>query len=118
MQALLGIYYQATAVILLLIGFYILIVNPNLIKKLLGLNIMDTAVFLFIISLGKAGGCNKAPILLENIGLGKYINPIPQHMVILCVLITLGVTSFALILIIKIFSHYHTMNCDKLKRML
>jgi len=117
METLLVTYYQATAILLLLIGFYLLIVNPNLIKKVLGINIMETAVFLFLVSLGKLEGAGKAPILLENVGMEEYINPMPQHLVIVGILITLGVTSFALILIIKIFTHYGTMNSNKLRRM-
>ncbi len=117
MEGLLATYYQVTAILLLLIGFYLLIVSPNLIKKLLGINIMETAVFLFLVSLDKLEGATKAPVLLENVGMGEYINPLPQHLVIVGVLITLGVTSFALILIIKIFTHYGTLNCNKLRGM-
>ena len=118
METLLLAYYHFAAVLLLLIGFYIMIMSPNLIKKVLGLNIMETAVFLFFISVGKLPGAGRAPILLEGIDPWEFVNPVPQHMVILGVLITLGVTGFSLVLIIRIFQYYGTLNCNKLRRML
>lgn len=118
MDTLIVSYHEATAIILLLIGFYILIVNPNLIKKVIGINIMETAVFLFLVNIGRLQGGSKAPIFMEGVSMKEYVNPLPQHLVIMGVLLTLGVTTFALILIIKIFDRYQTLNCKKLRRMM
>lgn len=119
MQSLLASYYGGSSIILLLIGFYILIVSPNLIKKVLGINIMETAIFLFLVSIGKMQGGTQAPIVTDTGAVrARYVSPLPQHMVILGVLMTLGITSFALILAVKIFTRYNTLNCNKLRRMI
>ncbi len=118
MEGLIKTYYHVASISLLLIGFYILIVSPNLIKKVLGINIMETAVFLFLGSLGRLGAKGWAPILIDGVEMTRYVDPVPQYIVILGVLITLGVTSLALVLIIKIFNNYRTLNCTKLRRMI
>lgn len=77
MSHLLINYYEAASVILFGIGFMNLLLQNNLIKKFIGLNIMDTAVYLFLAAKGYING-RVAPILSNGIiDADYYINPVP-----------------------------------------
>lgn len=110
-------FYYIGSVVLIIIGFYILVECPNLIKKIIGVNIMETGVFLFLIAVGGAQG-NKAPIYSHLTGGEIFVNPFPQFMVIMGIMITLGVTTFALGLAIRIYQHHHTLDARELKKII
>ena len=75
-------YFDTTAVILFVIGFATLLFNRNLIKKIIGFNIMDTAIYLFLAAQGYVEG-RKAPIVVNGIQeMEAYINPIPSGLVL------------------------------------
>ena len=81
MSHLLINYYEAASVILFGIGFMNLLLQNNLIKKFIGLNIMDTAVYLFLAAKGYITG-RAAPILSNGIiDADYYINPVPAGLV-------------------------------------
>ena len=84
---ILGNYEEAAAVLLFGIGFTTLLFHRNLIKKLIGMNIMDTGVFLLLASMGYIRG-RKAPII-EN-----------------------GVTAVMLSLSVRLYKRYHTLDLD------
>lgn len=70
-------YEEAIAMILFGIGFSNLLLQQNLIKKIIGLNIMDTAMYLFLALKGYISG-RKAPIVVNGVQkVTAYINPIP-----------------------------------------
>jgi len=99
------------SVALLLIGLYAMIARRNLIKKIMGLNILSTSVFLFLISVGyKEGGAS--PIRVPGVEL--YVNPLPHALVLTGIVVALALTSFALVLTIKIYKEYRTLDSDKL----
>ncbi len=105
------------AMALFTIGLYTVVAKDNLIKKFMGLNIMETACFLLFISLGAVKG-GKAPIWTE--GLKKtttFVNPIPQALILTGIVVAVSTTSLALSLMIKIFEQCGTLNAEKLKRM-
>ena len=83
------LYNYWVVIVLMMIGFYIVIVQGNLIKKLIGLNIFQTSVFIFYISVGKVAG-GSAPILAE--GVSVYSNPLP-HVLILTAIVV-GIDAF------------------------
>src|SRR3990172_7814691 len=95
-ELILGKYNYWIYIALMMIGFYATIAKENLIKKIIGLNIFQTAVFLFYISIGKVDG-GTAPILWDKAVL--YDNPLPH-----C-------------LIIKIYKAYGTIEEDKILEM-
>ena len=74
MMETLGLYNYWVVVVLMMTGFYIVVARDNLIKKVIGLNIFQTSVFLLFISAGKVDG-GSAPILAEGIEI--YSNPLP-----------------------------------------
>lgn len=118
LEKLLLNHYEAAAVILSGIGLTNLLLQRNLIKKIIGLNIMDTAVYLFLAAKGYVAG-RAAPILLEN-GSGGwvtssavYVNPVPAGLVLTGIVVSVSVTAFALALTLKIYEAYGTLNIDE-----
>lgn len=107
-------YYETGAVILFGIGFVTLLLNNNLIKKIIGLNIMDTAVFLFFIAKGYIDG-REAPIIVGSFkGVDRYINPIPTSLMLTGIVVAVSTTAFALALTIKIYEKYGTIELDQI----
>lgn len=97
------------SVILILIGFYAIIAKDNLIKKIIGLNIFQTAIFLFFISLGAIKG-GTAPIVSEEI-VSKgyvYVNPLPHVLILTAIVVAVATAAVALSLIIRINEEYGT----------
>ena len=90
--------------------------KSNLVKKLMGFNIMETSVFLFFISIGAVEG-GKAPIIIEASSKTLYVNPLPQALILTGIVVAVSTTALALSLIIKIFEHCKTIEADKLKEM-
>ena len=97
------------SVLLMLIGFYAIIAKDNLIKKIIGLNIFQTAIFLFFISLGAVRG-GTAPIVSEEmISKGYvYVNPLPHVLILTAIVVAVATTAVALSLIIRINEEYGT----------
>ena len=118
LEKLLLNHYEAAAVILSGIGLTNLLLQRNLIKKIIGLNIMDTAVYLFLAAKGYVAG-RAAPILLEN-GSGGwlnsanlYVNPVPAGLVLTGIVVSVSVTAVALALTLKLYEYYGTLNIDE-----
>ncbi|MCR5294664.1 MAG: cation:proton antiporter subunit C [Lachnospiraceae bacterium] len=105
-------YEEAVAIILFGIGFTMLLFHRNLIKKLIGMNIMDTGVFLFLASMGYISG-RKAPIITDGVQeLSAYINPVPAGLVLTGIVVSVSVTAVTLSLTIRLYKRYHTLNLD------
>lgn len=99
--------------ILFCIGLHMLVVKSNLLKKLLGLNVMETAVFAFIITSGMVEG-GDPPMLVAGTS-PPFANPIPQAMVLTGIVVAVSVTAVALALIVQIHAHYGTIEVSELK---
>ena len=105
---------QIVAVILFGIGFTTLLVKRNLIKKIIGFNIMDTAIYLFLTSVGYIEG-RTAPIMVDGIQeAGYYINPIPSGLVLTGIVVSVSVSALMLALTIRLYRKYHTLDIDKI----
>lgn len=103
------------SVVLFLIGAYIVIAKNNLIKKFLGLNIMETAVFAFIVALGVIDG-GTAPIMGPEAH-PPYTSPVPQALILTGIVVAVSTTSLALSLIIRIYRQRGTIEADELREM-
>ncbi len=112
---LLGLGNYAVFAILLLTGFYALIVKQNLIKKLLGLNIFQSAVFLLYITLNKVEG-GTAPILLPA-GEQLYSNPLPQVLILTAIVVGISTTAVGLAIAVRIREAYGTVEDDEIRRL-
>jgi len=107
-------YIEATALILFGIGLSTLLLNKNLIKKIIGFNIMETSIFLFLTARGYISG-RGAPIIIDGItDVQYYINPVPSGLVLTGIVIAVSVTAFMLALCLKIYDLYGTLDIDKI----
>lgn len=111
---LLGHYNYWAVIVLFLIGLYAMIAKKNLIKKFMGLNIMDTSIFLFYISIGDVEG-GVSPIIAHGGGSEAiYVNPLPSVLILTAIVVAVSTTALALSLIIKIYEEYGTLNSERL----
>lgn len=116
MSELMGNYYEAGATILFGVGFTILLLNSNLIKKIIGMNIMDTSVFLFFIAKGYITG-KEAPIIVgAHKGVEAYINPVPSALMLTGIVVAVSTTAFALALAVKVYEKYGTVELDEIAK--
>ena len=107
-------YIEVVAMLLFGIGFANLLLQPNLIKKIIGLNIMDTAVYLFLASQGYIAG-HTAPIVVDGVqDTSAYINPIPSGLVLTGIVVSVSVSAVMLSLTIRLYRRYHTLNLDEI----
>lgn len=106
--------YSVAAVILFSVGFTALMLHRNMIKKIIGFNIMDTAVYLFLASKGYIEG-RKAPIIVDNVQrVEAYINPIPAGLVLTGIVVSVSVTALMLSITIRLYNRYHTLDIDEI----
>lgn len=91
---------------LMVIGLYTVISHGNLVKKLIGLNLFQVAVFMLYISFGKVKG-GGAPILDE--GIETYSNPLPHVLILTAIVVGIATTSLGLALAVRIFDAYGTL---------
>ena len=95
------------------IGLTNLLLQRNLIKKIIGLNIMDTAVYLFLAAKGYVVG-RGAPIIEDGIASASaYVNPVPAGLVLTGIVVSVSVTAFALALTLRLHEAYGTLNIDE-----
>lgn len=114
LQNLLVNKYAACAVILFGIGFTMLLLHQNLIRKIIGLNIMDTAVYLFLAAQGFIEG-RTAPIVVNGVqDVSAYINPIPSGLVLTGIVVSVSSSALLLSLTICLYRRYHTLDLDEI----
>ena len=109
----------AASAILFGIGFVNLLLQKNLIRKIIGLNIMDTAIFLLHTSFGYIEG-RYAPILVSTTDpaqVEQYVNPIPTGLVLTGIVVSVSCTAFMLALTQRLYLRYHTLDIDAILMM-
>ena len=100
-------------IILMMIGFYIIIANNNLVKKIIGINIFQTSIFIMFISMGKVID-GTAPILSESATL--YSSPLPHVLILTAIVVGISTTALALAIIIRIHTAFGTIEDDKIQQ--
>jgi multicomponent Na+:H+ antiporter subunit C len=103
----LGLYHYWVFVVLLMIGFYAVVAKVNLIKKLIGLSIFQSAVFLLYITMSKVSG-GTAPIFSEKITGVLYSNPLPQVLILTAIVVGISTTALGLGIVVRIKEEYGT----------
>ena len=103
--------FYVTAVLLFSVGLAALLLHPNLIKKIIGLNLMDTAVFLFLAAMGYVDG-GKAPRVEPGADAAAYINPVPGGLVLTGIVVAVSTTALFLALTHRLYQKYHSVNLD------
>lgn len=107
-------YGEAVAIILFGIGFGNLLLQSNLIKKIIGLNIMDTAIYLFLAEKGYIAG-RVAPIIVDGVqDMERYINPIPSGLVLTGIVVSVSVSALMLSITIRLYRRYQTLDLDEI----
>ncbi len=98
-------YNYWVVIFLMMTGFYIVISANNLVKKIVGLNIFQTSVFMLYISMGKVSG-GSAPIVAE--GITSYSNPLPHVLILTAIVVGVATTAVGLSLVVRIKRAYGT----------
>ena len=118
---IIGHFNNVTYVILMMIGFHAMTGKTNLVKKVVGMNIFQWSIILFIVSLSaKRGGT--IPIVLGShdhgempvISAAQYGNPLPQVLMLTAIVVGLATTGVALALLLRIYKRYGTLEEDEL----
>jgi len=112
MNGLPGLYNDFIAIFLMMAGFYVVISQGNLVKKLVGLGLFQTSVFIFYISMGKVADGN-APILTD--GVEVYSNPLPHVLILTAIVVGVATTAVGLALVVRIQEAYGTVEEDEIQ---
>ncbi len=107
-----GLYNYWIVIVLMMTGFYVVISRGNLVKKIVGLNIFQTSVFILYISMGKVTG-GTAPIVAE--GFEIYSNPLPHVLILTAIVVGVATTALGLALIVRIQEAYGTVEEDEIQ---
>jgi multicomponent Na+:H+ antiporter subunit C len=108
-----GLFNYWAVVVLMMVGFYIVIAHGNLIKKIVGLSIFQTSVFIFYISMAKVDG-GTAPILAE--GIEKYSNPLPHVLILTAIVVSIATTALGLALAVRIKEAYGSIEEEEIQK--
>jgi len=110
----------------MMIGFYAMIAKTNLVKKIIGMNIFQTAIILFFVSTAYKSDAT-LPILLNSQGHGaghhaaeqvievsQYINPLPHVLMLTAIVVMVATLGVALAIVIRVYRDYGTLNEDEI----
>ncbi len=107
-------YEEMAAMILFGIGFTTLLLDRNMIKKIIGFSMMDSAIYLFLAAKGYITG-RKAPIIVNGVqSMEAYINPIPAGLVLTGIVVSVSVSALMLALTVRLYRRYHTLGIDEI----
>lgn len=106
-------------VILMMIGFYAMIGKRNLVKKLLGMNIFQTAIILLYISTGVKRGAgipilDKYEVIKHGVNVAEVANPLPHVLMLTAIVVSVSVTGVALAILLRIYRRYGTLEEDEI----
>lgn len=112
MSGLPGLYNDFIAIFLMMAGFYVVISQGNLVKKLVGLSLFQTSVFIFYISMGKVAD-GHAPILTD--GVSVYSNPLPHVLILTAIVVGVATTAVGLALVVRIQEAYGSVEEEEIQ---
>ena len=107
----LQLYNYEIAIFLAMVGFYVVVSRGNLVKKVAGLSMFQTSVFILYISMGVVND-GTVPIIVE--GATTYSNPLPHVLILTAIVVGVATTAVALSLIIRIKEAYGTVEEDEI----
>jgi|SRR6056300_862641 len=108
----LDLYNYWVVILLMILGLFLVVAKGNLVKKIIGLNVFQTSVFIFYISLAKVQG-GTAPILVDELSL--YSNPLPHVLILTAIVVGVATTALGLALVIRIKEAYGTVEEDEIQ---
>ena len=109
-----GLFNYWVIIVLMMMGFYTVIARGNLIKKLIGLNVLQVSVFMLYISMANVKG-GTAPIVSE--GAKIYSNPLPHVLILTAIVVGVSTTSLGLALVVRIKEAFGTIEEDDIRRL-
>lgn len=105
---------ELAAIILFGIGFTLLLVDRNLIKKIIGFSMTDSGMYLYLAAKGYITG-RKAPIVVNGVTeMEAYINPIPTGLVLTGIVVSVASSAVMLALTVRLYRRYGTLNIDEI----
>ena len=107
-------YAYATIFVLLSIGLYMMIANENLVKKIIGVNLFQTAIFLFFVSVAFVDG-GSSPVVPQGPATEPLASPLPHVIVLTAIVVGVALTAVGLALIVRIYAEYGTLREDTLR---
>lgn len=114
LEKIVSLRFEIAAAVLFGIGFMNLLLQKNLIRKIVAFNVMDSSVFLLLASQGYIEG-RIAPIVTNGVlEASNYVNPIPAGLVLTGIVVSVSVSAFFLALVQRLYKHYHTVNFDEI----
>ena len=118
---IIGKYNYWIYIILMMIGFYAMIGKKNLVKKIIGMNIFQTAIILFYVSTAYKKGGATLPIIEHAHGhvdhaiqASAYLNPLPHVLMLTAIVVMVATLGVALAIVIKIYRRYNTLEEDEI----
>ena len=105
---------ELAAIVLFGIGFTLLLVDRNLVKKIIGFSMTDSGMYLYLAAKGYISG-RKAPIVTGGVtSTEAYINPIPAGLVLTGIVVSVACSAVMLALTIRLYRRYRTLNIDEI----
>ena len=111
MSTVAGLYNYLIVVFLMMAGFYVVISQGNLVKKLIGLGLFQTSVFILYITMGNLDG-GAAPIVAE--GVTAYSSPLPHVLILTAIVVGVATTALGLALVVRIQEAYGSVEEDEI----
>lgn len=111
LETITGYFNYWVVVGLMMVGIYITVANSNLVKKVIGLSIFQSGVFLMFISFGVAFEASP-PIVAE--GVTRYSNPLPHVLILTAIVVGVATTALALALAVRIHGEYGSLEEDEI----
>lgn len=121
MEFILSKYNYWMYIILMMIGFYAMIAKKNLVKKVVGMNIFQTAIILFFVSTASKKGGATIPIIQHGhgeaadiINAAQYVNPLPHVLMLTAIVVMVSTFGVAIALLIMLYRKYNTLEEDEI----
>jgi multicomponent Na+:H+ antiporter subunit C len=108
-----GHWSYLAVIVLMMTGLYIMISRGNLVKKIMGMNVFQTAVILFYVSMGNVEG-GTAPILIDGVRDVVYSNPLPHVLMLTAIVVGVASAAVGLALVVRIDEAYGTVDEDEI----
>jgi multicomponent Na+:H+ antiporter subunit C len=110
-------YTYLVVVVVLALGAFVMIESDNFVKKVIGLNIFQTGIFVFFISAAyRTGG--RSPVVRSGGGGGPFVSPLPHVLILTAIVVGVSLTAVALALVVRIYESYGTVNENTLAEVL
>ncbi|MGI6183049.1 MAG: sodium:proton antiporter [Candidatus Fimadaptatus sp.] len=107
-------YEEIAAMVLFGIGFTTLLLDRNMIKKIIAFSMTDGAIYLFLAAKGYISG-RAAPIVVDGVtSMEAYINPIPAGLVLTGIVVSVACSAVMLALTVRLYRRYHTLDIDEI----